>query len=543
MHLLNGLLVGIPGAANGTAELYQRGTSTRATWYEDFEGHGADSSGADIDLGTYGEAVVYVAELVRVVVKSAAGVTLRDWVDGVSANCVEVRAAPFTGVDYDTAKSAAGNPTNLDSVLELWDDSAGGTDWEVGSGGTPIEDAVSAVSGVFYNVKAYGAVGDGVTNDRNAINSANTAAVAAGGGTLFFPPGTYLIGSTMTMGATVSWLGAGQSVVHVVVSNAAAVLTIRNTVQGISFENSVNISGPMVSAGAITAIDCRFGKAATGVNTATSLVSLGSNTAPNRFIGCSFRPVGTSPTVLLSAADSQKVIVTSCVVESSSATATVDTPIFDAAGLQGVNYEVTGCAIGSTDSLWAGSSALFSCDFSDATPQVWTVSGCIFAVGTGMAAFSIIGDADALLQESGNVTVISGGTGVPYRLASGSWSSGQYGLASRIGYSINYATNSAVTIDTLSYSQVTITRTNNSAQTVTFTDAPPGCRCTVVYYNNQVATSGTITFDTSRVKMEAASNQFTVAADSFRVFEFRSTLIGSTLYWSQVAEDTVDEAE
>jgi hypothetical protein len=160
-----------------------------------------------------------------------------------------------------------------------------------------------------------------------------------------------------------------------------------------------------------------------------------------------------------------------------------------------------------------------------------------------MAAFSITGDADANLQESGNVFSNSGTTGVMYRLASGSWSTGRYGFGTRANLAIEYATNSAVTIDTLNYGQVTITRTNNSAQTVTFTDAPPGSRCTVVYYNNQVAVSGTITFDTTRVRMEAASNQFTVAADSFRVFEFRSTLIGSTLYWSQVAEDTVDEAE
>src|SRR5271170_5603293 len=47
----------------------------------------------------------------------------------------------------------------------------------------------------FFNVKDYGAVGDGVTLDSPAINSAIAAAGAAGGGTVTFPAGNYLSGS------------------------------------------------------------------------------------------------------------------------------------------------------------------------------------------------------------------------------------------------------------------------------------------------------------------------------------------------------------
>jgi hypothetical protein len=46
-----------------------------------------------------------------------------------------------------------------------------------------------------FNVKTYGAVGDGVTLDSPAVNAAIAAAGAAGGGTVTFPPGTYLCGS------------------------------------------------------------------------------------------------------------------------------------------------------------------------------------------------------------------------------------------------------------------------------------------------------------------------------------------------------------
>ena len=44
-----------------------------------------------------------------------------------------------------------------------------------------------------FNVKTFGAVGNGVTNDTTAIQAAITAAVAAGGGEIYFPPGTYAV--------------------------------------------------------------------------------------------------------------------------------------------------------------------------------------------------------------------------------------------------------------------------------------------------------------------------------------------------------------
>jgi polygalacturonase len=43
-----------------------------------------------------------------------------------------------------------------------------------------------------YNVRLFGAMGDGKTADTEAVNKAIDAASAAGGGTVFFPAGTYL---------------------------------------------------------------------------------------------------------------------------------------------------------------------------------------------------------------------------------------------------------------------------------------------------------------------------------------------------------------
>ncbi|HEX5282565.1 MAG TPA: glycosyl hydrolase family 28-related protein, partial [Bryocella sp.] len=44
---------------------------------------------------------------------------------------------------------------------------------------------------VVFNVREFGSVGDGRTLDSPAINRAIESAAAAGGGTVFFPAGTY----------------------------------------------------------------------------------------------------------------------------------------------------------------------------------------------------------------------------------------------------------------------------------------------------------------------------------------------------------------
>jgi polygalacturonase len=46
------------------------------------------------------------------------------------------------------------------------------------------------ISGAVFDVKSFGAKGDGQTPEREAINKAIDAAAAAGGGTVHFPPGT-----------------------------------------------------------------------------------------------------------------------------------------------------------------------------------------------------------------------------------------------------------------------------------------------------------------------------------------------------------------
>lgn len=58
----------------------------------------------------------------------------------------------------------------------------------------------SMITGAPYNVRDYGAEGDGTTDDKDAINAAITAANAAGGGTVVIPNGTFAVGGSVVSG-------------------------------------------------------------------------------------------------------------------------------------------------------------------------------------------------------------------------------------------------------------------------------------------------------------------------------------------------------
>jgi len=62
-----------------------------------------------------------------------------------------------------------------------------------------------------FNVRSYGAKGDGEPGDFAAILAARDALNAAGGGVLFFPPGTYIVHNTIELAANTTVLGSGAS--------------------------------------------------------------------------------------------------------------------------------------------------------------------------------------------------------------------------------------------------------------------------------------------------------------------------------------------
>lgn len=65
-----------------------------------------------------------------------------------------------------------------------------------------------AVGGEATSVKSHGAVGDGVTDDYAAITAAITASPY--GGIVFFPPGTYMVSSTIKLLKGRTYMGAGR---------------------------------------------------------------------------------------------------------------------------------------------------------------------------------------------------------------------------------------------------------------------------------------------------------------------------------------------
>lgn len=74
----------------------------------------------------------------------------------------------------------------------------------------PIPTITAQNWGLSFNVKDFGAVGDGVTDDYSAINAAITAAASVGGVQVFFPPSTsfYKTNTGITVPAGV-WLRGG----------------------------------------------------------------------------------------------------------------------------------------------------------------------------------------------------------------------------------------------------------------------------------------------------------------------------------------------
>jgi len=202
MQLIGPLISGIANAGDGSASVYRRGTSTPATLYSSFEGDAFGSASLDsndrVILDAYGRAVVYVNEVCDVRVYDSDGALQIEFTCGMAASAVEVRSSSFTGNSYETGASAAQQPTNLQAVLDLWLATQGAIDWGIQAAAAPY---------FVVTDQAYGALGDGFTDDTAAIEAA-IAAAAHDGGIVFFPGGSYRITSPIVVAGNVSLLGA-----------------------------------------------------------------------------------------------------------------------------------------------------------------------------------------------------------------------------------------------------------------------------------------------------------------------------------------------
>jgi hypothetical protein len=84
---------------------------------------------------------------------------------------------------------------------------------------TTVAARIAAVEAVapWTNVVAFGAAGDGATDDTAALQDALDAAVAAGGGTVFLPAGSYVISDTLSIpaGVPIRLVGAAMAMRNV----------------------------------------------------------------------------------------------------------------------------------------------------------------------------------------------------------------------------------------------------------------------------------------------------------------------------------------
>lgn len=280
MHLIQALAAGFASASLGYVDIYRRGTTTRATLYADFEGSTGIVNTASLSLDANGAKVVFVGELVDVVVKDSGGAVVARFGPGVSAADVEVISPSFTGTDYTTGGSAASKPVDLLTALGRIVTSFGALDGNVLFGGasTALQTALASIGGMFVNVKspAYGAAGNGATDDTSAVQAAIDAAQTVSPyGIVFFPKGNYRITSALTVATTSSvvLMGAGQGLSVIQRDSAAGHLFIFATgqtsmvvVRDLGVEDLQNATGSLFRVTAAIHVgiyNCRIGTGTT----------------------------------------------------------------------------------------------------------------------------------------------------------------------------------------------------------------------------------------------------------------------------------------
>lgn len=233
--------------ASGTVYFFMPGTNTPVSVYADAAATTIVTQpvtlGAGGKLPTQYAAGIFAKVPVRVYVSDVSGNVITDnvWIPA-SAGDVGLNNAGFTD-------------STLDAALTKAFTSFGGQDWKYKeSGGATARTIQSKFSEIAISVKDFGAVGDGIAIDTTAIQNAANRIGALGGGTLYFPPGTYKTDQAITFtsinGLTI--LGNGFSSTNISCTHGTADgMTFTSCgslrIVGLNFKHASSTTGSAIS--------------------------------------------------------------------------------------------------------------------------------------------------------------------------------------------------------------------------------------------------------------------------------------------------------
>lgn len=375
------LACGISGAASGSAAFYLQGTSTIAPVYSDAEGQTAVTSHT---LDSNGGITRYVEARVDVVVMDVNGATVRTFTWGLDARDARVENLYWTGPD-STGQIVAGGRITVDTALSRLGESLGTTDGYVNVNGTALtlSNALSNGARVF-NVKNYGADGDGVADDGPAQQLAWNAAANAGGGIVYYPAGTYLTTTAVVMPSSVgkvTYLGESASGTTIKQANATTCWSLgtsnSNMIMGLAFAPS------------------------SASNTGT-LVAIG-DTARATFVSCTFSALN-GTTFALTASGNSRINCSSCTIAQAGASSRI-------ASGNGAYLRLEGCDVSTS----GGDLVSFSDSvFVMSVGTNWALGSAISAGTTYIynnanSIFQVVGGEINVAFTSGTVTVANAG--------------------------------------------------------------------------------------------------------------------------------------
>lgn len=222
-------------ASNGSVEFFNvgtTGTSNRRDTFSDPELTILNSNPVNLDENGRSVSPIFLSGTYNTVIRDANGVQI-DVVDNVASSTINIEGF--------TQKVAAETNLNFATVALM----EAATDLVVGNTLTVDDYATGNNSGVLYfpvvpvstgtadggsfidlpgsgfqaeqnfpsviSAKMFGATGDGVTDDTTAIQSALDYIDSLGGGSLFFPAGTYIISTLLLPGSFTEMHGTGYS--------------------------------------------------------------------------------------------------------------------------------------------------------------------------------------------------------------------------------------------------------------------------------------------------------------------------------------------